>query len=188
MEYELETIFQFGERRASRAASDVIDLDHRAFFQYAMLGYSFDVPSNLRIQFEMDYASGDNNPYDQDNERFDSLFGPTTFEFGVVSLYDPFNRSNLFTPGIRVFADLRDDVSLMTSYRHFWLADPQDSWCRTGLRDRSGESGRYLGQHLQIRLRWDLIPGNLRIEAGGIYLDAENLSNKNPKFFYTGST
>ncbi len=188
IEYEIETIYQFGERRASSSASDITDLDHRAFFQYAMLGYSFDNPLNLRIQFEMDYASGDNNPYDQDNERFDSLFGPTTFEFGVVSLYDPFNRSNIFTPGIRLFADLRDDLSLMTSYRHFWLADPQDTWGRTGLRDRTGESGRYLGQHLQLRLRWDVIPGNLRIETGGIYLDATNLSDKNPKFFYIGST
>jgi len=187
-EYEFETIYQFGERRGSASANDITDLDHRAFFQYAMLGYSFDNPINLRIQFEMDYASGDNNPYDNDNERFDSLFGPTTFEFGVVSLYDPFNRSNIFTPGIRLFSDLLEDINLMASYRHFWLADPQDTWGRTKLRDKSGRSGRYLGQHLQLRLRWDVIPGNLRIETGGIYLDAKNLSDKNPRFFYAGAT
>ena len=187
-EFEIETIFQTGERRGSAAATDTTNLDHRAYFQYLMLGYTFDVPSNLRLQIEIDYASGDNDPFDQDTERFDSLFGPTTFEFAVVGLYDPFNRSNILTPGIRLFADFSPDVSLMASYRHWWLADARDSWGRTGLRDRSGQSGRYLGQHLQLRLRWDVIPGNFRIETGGVYLDSKNLSNKEPKYFYTSAT
>ena len=187
-EFEIETIFQTGKRRGSTAATDTTNLDHRAYFQYLMLGYTFDVPSNLRLQIELDYASGDNDPFDQNTERFDSLFGPTTFEFAVVGLYDPFNRSNILTPGIRLFADISTDVSLMASYRHWWLADAQDSWGRTGLRDRSGRSGRYLGQHLQLRLRWDVIPGNLRIETGGVYLDAKNLSSKEPKYFYTSAT
>jgi hypothetical protein len=187
-EFEIETIFQKGERHGSTASTDITKLDHRAYFQYLMLGYSFDVPSNLRLQFELDYASGDNNPFDQDNERFDSLFGPTTFEFAVVGLYDPFNRSNIVTPGVRLLADVTSDISLMASYRHWWLADAQDSWGRTGLRDKTGQSGRYLGQHLQLRLRWDVIPENLRIEAGGVYLDAKNLSEKEPKYFYTSAT
>ncbi len=187
-EFEIETIMQLGERRSSSAATDRIDLDNRAFFQYFMLGYSFDVPSNLRVLAEFNYASGDNNPYDQDSERFDSLFGPTTFEFAVFGLYDPFNRSNIITPGIRLFADVLDNVSLMASYRHFWLADSQDTWGRTGIRDKTGASGRYLGQHLQLRFRWDVIPGNLRIETGGVYLEAKNLSNNEPKYFYTSAT
>ena len=187
-EFEIETIFQYGKRRSSKSNSNTTNLDHRAFFQYLMLGYNFETLSNLRIQFEFDYASGDNNPYDKDNERFDSLFGPTTFEFAVVGLYDPFNRSNIATPGIRLFADILNDVSLMASYRHWWLADTQDTWGRTGIRDKTGKSGRYLGQHLQLRFRWDVIPGNLRIEAGGVYLEAKNLSDKTPKYFYTSAT
>jgi len=186
-DFEIESVIQTGERRASTSITDVTDLDHRAFFQYLVLGYSFDVPSRLRIMFEFDYASGDSDPSDQDNERFDSLFGPTTFEFGVVGLYNPFNRSNLITPGLRLTADLVENVSLMASYRHFWLAEDKDSWGRTGIRDVSGDSGSYLGQHLQLRLRWDVLPGNLRIETGAIFLQAKNLSDNNPTYFYAGT-
>lgn len=187
-DFEIETVIQNGQRRASTAATDLTDLDHRAFFQYLGIGYSFDVPSNLRLLLEFDYATGDEDPFDQDNERFDSLFGPTTFEFGVVGLYNPFNRSNLITPGLRITADLAESVGFMASYRHFWLAEKRDSWGRTGIRDRSGESGSYLGQHLQLRLRWDVIPGNLRIETGAILLQAKNLSDKSSEYFYTGAT
>ena len=187
-DFEIESVIQIGERRSSTATSNLNDLDHEAFFHYLSLGYSFDVPSNLRLLFEFDYASGDSDPSDQDYERFDSLFGPTTFEFGVVGLYNPFNRSNLMTPGLRLTADLHEDISLMASYRHFWLAEEKDSWGRTGIRDTSGDSGNYLGQHLQLRVRWDVIPGNLRIETGTIFLNAKNLSNKNTKYFYMGTT
>lgn len=186
--FEIESVVQNGERRASTAATDVSDLDHRAYFQYLMLGYSFDVPSRLRLMLEFDYASGDSDPFDQDNERFDSLFGPTTFEFGVVGLYNPFNRSNLMTPGLRLEANPMENVGVMASYRHFWLAEEKDSWGRTGLRDVTGDSGSYLGQHLQLRIRWDIFPGNLRIETGAILLQAKNLSDNNADYFYVGST
>jgi len=50
----------------------------------------------------------------------------------------------------------------------------QDTWGQAGIRDLTGKRCRYLGQHLQLRMRWDVIPGNLRIKAGGVYLDAKN--------------
>lgn len=185
---ELESVLQTGKRRASSNPLDTRDIDHQAFFQYAGLGYSFDNPLNLRVMFEFDYASGDADPFDGDNERFDSLFGPTTFEFGVVGLYNPFNRSNLVTPGLRLSADLSSRVDVLAVYRHFWLAEAKDSWGRTGIRDVSGQSGDYLGQHLQLRLRWDVIPGNMQVESGAIFLNAENLSDKNTEYFYAGTT
>ena len=187
-DYEIETTVQLGKVRGSRSAADTTDLDHRAFFQYLSLGYTFDNAINLRLLGEFDYAGGDDDPFDQDSGRFDSLFGPTTFEFGVVSIYDPFNRSNLITPGLRLFADLTATVDFMASYRHFWLASDTDTWGRTGIRDTSGDSGSYLGQHLELRVRWNVLPGNLRVDTGAIYLDARNLSNKNSRFFYTGAT
>lgn len=187
-DFEVESVVQTGERRSSTSPANTTDLDNRAFFQYLMLGYSFDVPSRLRVMLEFDYASGDSDPFDNDNERFDSLFGPTTFEFGVVGLYNPFNRSNLATPGLRVVLTPWENINLMASYRHFWLAEEKDSWGRTGIRDTSGDSGSYLGQHLQLRLRWDAIPGNLRIETGAIFLQARNLSDKNTEYVYAGTT
>lgn len=187
-DFELESVLQGGEARASASPADVTDLDHFAWFQYLSVGYSFIRADRLRVAFEFDYASGDESPFDDESGRFNSLFGPTTFEFGVVGLYNPFNRSNLITPGVSVTLDPHPRLNLMAFYRHFWLAEERDSWGRTGLRDVTGQSGDYLGQHLQLRLRWQAVPGNLMLETGAIFLNAESLSEKNTEYFYTGLT
>ena len=62
-----------------------------------------------------------------------------------------------------------------------------DSWGRTKLQDSSGDTKSYLGQHLELRARWDVVPGKLRIEFGGIFLQAENLSDNNSIFAYAGA-
>ncbi|MEQ8955321.1 MAG: alginate export family protein [Gammaproteobacteria bacterium] len=182
---EFESLFQFGENRASTSPAVVTDLDHRAFFQYAAVGYSFEGSLKLRAVFEFDYSSGDKDPFDQDYERFDSLFGVGTFEFGPTGMSGPpSNRSNIVSPGIRLFADPRSDLNLMAFYRHFWLAEKRDSWGRTGLRDTTGATDSYLGQQLELRVRWDVIPGNLRIETGALLLNSENFSEKNTRYGY----
>lgn len=184
-DFELESLLQLGDSRASSSATDSADLDHRAFFQYAAVGYSF--PNSLRAVLEIDYASGDEDPFDLDNGRFDSLFGVGTPEFGVVGMYQPFSRSNLVTPGIRLFADPRPDLNVMVSWRHFWLEEARDSWGKTRLRDVTGETGSYLGQHLEFRIRWDVIPGNLRLDTGAIFLNAEGLSDNNTRYGFLGA-
>lgn len=184
---EIESIFQAGTVRASANPTDRLDLDHQTFSQTVNLGYNFDTPSRLRAILEFNYASGDSDPNDEKNGRFDSLFGPTTFEFAPVALYNPFNRSNLITTGVRMTSSPWPNIGLMADYRHFWLAEKKDSWGRTGLRDVAGDSGRYLGQHLELRLRWSAAPGNIRIDSGLVFLDARNLSDVNSEFFYIGS-
>ena len=184
-DFELESLLQFGDSRASSSAADSSDLDHRAFFQYAAVGYSF--PNSLRAVLEIDYASGDEDPFDLENGRFDSLFGVGTPEFGVVGMYQPFSRSNIVTPGIRLFADPRPDLNVMVSWRHFWLEEARDTWGKTRLRDVTGETDSYLGQHLEFRVRWDVIPGNLRLDTGAIFLNAEGLSDKNTRYGFLGA-
>lgn len=183
----LESIFQSGKRRSSSNPTDTANLDHRAFFQRAELAYSFDVPSKLRAIFEFNYASGDKDPSDQDSGRFDSLFGVTAFEFGPVALYAPFNRSNMVSSGLRLTATPLSGVSLMADYRHFWLEERKDSWGRTGQRDVSGDTDSYLGQHLELRVRWTAAPGNVRVDSGLVFLDAENLASTQTEFFYIGT-
>lgn len=182
-----ESIFQTGERRASSSPLDTTDLDHRGFYQRAEVAYSFDTPSRLRAIFEFNYASGDDSPLDRDSGRFDTLFGVTAFEFGPVALYAPINRSNLVTPGLRLTATPWANVALMADYRHFWLAEARDSWGRTGQRDVTGDSGSYVGQHLELRVRWSVVPGNVRIDSGVIFLNAKNLVDRNSEFFYIGT-
>ena len=181
-----ESIFQTGERRASSNPLDTANLDHQAFYQRIELAYSFDTPSRLRAIFEFNYASGDESPLDSDSGRFDTIIGVTAFEFGPVSLYAPISRSNIITPGIRLTATPWTNVALMADYRHFWLAEAKDSWGRTGQRDVSGKSGDYMGQHLELRVRWSVVPGNVRLDSGLILLDSKDLIDEQSTFFYIG--
>lgn len=182
-----ESIFQTGSRRGSNNPTDRTKLDHSAFYQRAEIAYSFDMPSRLRAIFEFNYASGDESPIDNQSGRFDSLFGVTAFEFGPVALYAPFSRSNLVTPGIRFTAEPWRGINLMADYRHFWLAENKDSWGRTQQRDSSGNTDSYLGQHLELRVRWSAAPGNIRVDAGLVLLDAENLVDAQTEFVYLGT-
>ena len=185
IDFEIESLQQFGRSGIEVVGQSRPNLDHRAHFHYAAVGYSF--PNSLRAVVEIDYASGDAIVHDGENGRFDSLFGVTTFEFGMVGLYQPFSRSNLFTPGIRLFASPRRNLNVMVSYRHFWLAETYDTWGRTRRKGSSADEDNYLGQHLEYRIRWDVIPGNLQIDTGAVLLNANGLFEENTRYGYLGA-
>ncbi|MXX07779.1 MAG: hypothetical protein F4Z71_13560 [Gammaproteobacteria bacterium] len=189
IDFEIESMMQFGDSGIEIVGQSRPNLDHRAHFHYAAVGYSF--PNSLRAVLEFDYASGDAVSHDLENGRFDSLFGVTTFEFGVVGMYQPFSRSNLVTPGIRLFANPRPDLNVMVSYRHFWLAETYDIWGRTKRRYMGQvnvpDEDNYLGQHLEYRIRWDVIPGNLQLDTGAIFLKANGLFEENTRYGFIGA-
>ena len=54
----------------------------------------------------------------------------------------------------------------------YWLASSKDAWTTGGVRDVTGNSGSYLGSQQEIRIRWDVLPGSLRLESGMAYLVA----------------
>ena len=186
--FEVETAYQNGTRRGSSSPFDRIDLDHEAFYQYLMLGYSLPGLSRTRVMLEYSYASGDKNPFDTNSESFDTLFGVTTFEFGPTGIFGVVDRHNISTPGVRVVTYPKTGVEVMLSYRHFWLAESRDSFGRTGRQDASGRTDDYLGQHLEARVRWDVVPGNVRIESGGVWLHTQNLADENTLFAYAAAT
>ena len=94
-------MLQFGEARATNAATDQRDLDHFAHLQHAQVGYSFVAPWSPRVLAQFDYASGDEDPNDSDSGRFDTLFSARRFEFGPTGLWGAFSRANLVSPGVR---------------------------------------------------------------------------------------
>jgi hypothetical protein len=185
--FEVESAYQNGTRRASTSPLDRIDLDHEAFYQYLMFGYSLPGLSRTRVMFEYSYASGDESPFDANSETLDSLYGVSVFEFGPTGLYGVFNRQNISSPGVRVVTYPKTDVELMLSYRHFWLAEARDSLGRTGLRDPSGQTDTYVGQHLEARVRWNVLPGNLRLDSGAAWLRTENLADENTLYAYVSA-
>jgi hypothetical protein len=168
-DYQIEAAYQFGESRDSTDVNDREDLNHRAVFARAELGYSFDAKWSPRLVGEFDYASGDDDPNDGDNNRFDSLFGLRRFDFGPVGIYGPFSRANIVSPGMRLQMKPSTAVSAFVAHRGYWLASNKDAWVVARVQDPGGDSGTYLGQQLEGRIRWDIVPEIIRSEVGAAY-------------------
>jgi hypothetical protein len=177
-DYQLEAVHQSGESRASALA--LRDLDHRAYFVHAEIGYTFDRMWHPRIVFQYDWASGDDHPLDSDNERFTTLYGARRFDFGPTGIYGPFARANLSSPGIRLQLRPVPGISGFLAYRTYSLASDRDSWVPARLRDPTGRTDGYIGSQLEARLRWDVRPKRVRIETGLAYLFAGDFMDEAP--------
>ncbi len=165
-DYELETAFQFGESRSSTAAANTRDLDHFAHFHHLEVGYSFVAPWQPRVVAQYDYASGDDNPADGDYERYSTLYGARRFDFGPTGIYGPFARENLNTPGLRVRVKPAAKLSGFLAWRAYWLASDRDAWTAAGLVDPSGDTNSFIGHQVEMSVRYDAVPGNVRLEGG----------------------
>jgi hypothetical protein len=165
-DFELEGAFQFGRSRATTASADTIDLDHLAHMEHVAAGYTFDAPWKPRVVGQFDYVSGDGNPADGDNGRFDGLFGGNRFEHGPTGIFGEFGRVNMVSPGWRLVLKPARGWNVMFAHRGYWLASSSDGQGRSGLVDPGGGSGSYVGQQVEARLRWDVLPGNWRLETG----------------------
>ncbi len=179
-DYQIEAALQFGKSRASAAESDRDDLDHLAYFGRAELGYSFNSTWLPRLIAQFDYASGDDNPNDNDNNRFDSLFGVRRFDFGPLGIYGPFARANVISPGLRLELTPTHSTSIFIAHRGYWLASDKDAWTVARVRDPEGDSGHYVGQQTEVRFRWDIVPNSLRWELGAAYIFKGEFANNAP--------
>ncbi len=169
LDYEWESILQFGTSRATTAITDTRDLDHFAHFHHAEVGYTFHGHWSPRLILAYDYASGDSNPNDGTHGRFDPLFGATVFDFSPTGIHRPFVRSNITGPGVIFSIHPHKQVSTYIHYRAFWLASDTDVWAgNSGLQDPSGSSGSFLGQQWFLRAIWRALP-NVQLEGGIAY-------------------
>jgi len=171
--YQIESIFQFGESRSS--TSSTVDLDHFAYFNHFEIGYSFDAKWSPQLLFQYDYASGDDDPNDADNNRFDTLYGARRFDFGPTGIYGPFARSNISTPGIRLKFKPTSNIKSFIALRGYWLASDNDAWTTAGISNVAGQSDNYIGTQIEARVIWDVLPKNVRLEAGAAHLFAGDL-------------
>ncbi len=168
LDFELEMALQTGSSRTALTSRD--SLDHFAYFGHAALGYTFDLPWQPRLLAQYDYASGDEDPGDHYNGRFDALFGARRFDFGPTNIWGAFARANLNSPGFRVEIKPAQRVDGLFAYRAFWLAEKRDAWTAAGLQDPTGRSGNFLGHQLEISTRWQAIRELLALEAGWAHL------------------
>ena len=168
-DFSLEAIGQLGTVRATTNPSDGRNLSHQAWYQHLDVGYTFDMPWKPRFAVEYDYASGDKNPNDGRDQRFDTLYGARRFDYGPTGIYGAFARSNINTPGYRLGFSPLANVQTTISHRFFWLAQSKDAWTTANLQDKTGNTGNFVGQQLEITTRWD-VNSSLNLETGWTHL------------------
>ncbi len=167
---ELEVVAQWGTSRATRQPDDVQDLTHRAWFAHAALGYTWEVRWRPRLELLGDVATGDDDPKDRVQGRFDTLFGARRFELGPTGLFGAFARANIRSPGLRLQVSPLSAVKFTGAWRPFWLDAVGDAWGPSGARDLSGRSGRFVAHQIEARVQWHVLPGHLTLEAGAAHL------------------
>ncbi len=184
---ELEAAFQVGESSLSRAP-DAPRLDHRAGFVHAEIGYTFTDPLKTRISLQYDFASGDEDPTDGKNNRFDTLFGARRFDFGPTGIYGVFARTNISTPALRIGIAPSPKLTGFIRYRANYLAAARDSLPAIGVVDPSGAKGSFVGHQSEIRVRFNVIPGRIRLETGGAWLAKGRFLREAPNASPDGDT
>ncbi|EAQ99331.2 Domain protein of unknown function [Congregibacter litoralis KT71] len=167
-DFEFEAAYQWGESLPG-ALSTGDALDHRAWFTHVHAG--LDVGPGLNLRLGYDQATGDRDPLDGRNERFDRLYGARAFELGPSGIFGAAVRSNLRAPFLRAQWRATGSQRWLLAYRWLALDAPRDFFVTGARRDVSGESGREIGGQWELSWRWLPEQYAFSVEAGGAYLD-----------------
>jgi len=157
-DYSGEGVYQGG-----RYAGDAIN----AFGVAVTAGYNVPPPlldgAELRAGVEYDYGSGDSDPTDGKRETFDPIY-PFAHNFhGSADLFSWKNGQDLMVKGTVELPRWEDvnPIWFEAQYHWFWLAGERDGWFNAGLgqirRDPAGDSGRFVGNELDLHLKYTLV-------------------------------
>ena len=182
-DYEIEAIGQGGTIRRGLGAADPT-LKVRAHFLHAEAGYTWDRPWRPHVSAEFDLATGDKAG--GRFGRFDSLFGTRRGDLAPSGIYNAIGRANIVTPGLRLEVTPSPRWDGFVAVRGLWLEAREDAFSTTGVRDPAGASGRFAGRQLEGRVRYWLVPGKLRAEANGVWLDKARFLRRAPNAPPTG--
>lgn len=185
---ELEGAWQWGEARATTDPADTRDLDVTARLLHAQGSYTLARAWSPRLGLEYDYGSGDSSPTDGRWNRFDGLFGNRRVDVGPSGIYTALGRENIETLGVRLSLAPNARTDGFAVYRVVRLAAAADAFASTGVRDRTGRSGKDGGQQVDVRARVWLEPGLLRLETGATYLIAGSFLKHAPNATREGNT
>jgi hypothetical protein len=203
-DYDINYAKQWGHQdRKSSEGAIIAELDHEAYAYNAEIGYSFKHPWRPRFSAFYGFASGDNNPNDTKNQRFERLFGFAR----PWSNNDYIQMENISTPKVRLEFDpqlsFMQGLKVDTGFSWYRLDSATDRWnAGANLRDTTGNSGKDLGKEFDVRVRFP-INTQVAVNIGYAHFWAEDFiksstqisSNKNDPtradssdFFYTEVT
>ncbi len=168
---DLEAALRRGTRYASSAPGPARRLRVDASMLFVAAGYTFETAWSPRLALEYYYASGDDDPLDDEFNQHERLFGSRRTDLNNTSIHGPLTPANLSAPGLRleIRPDRRTDGWL--KYQAVSLASATDSWVVARLRDPTGRSGKFIGHAVDGRVRHWIVPGSWRLEVGGSLLE-----------------
>lgn len=180
VDLDLEAAWRFGRRRASSAIGDTTNLDVSAGMVFAAIGYTFQHDWKPRLALEYYWASGDNDPDDHRFDQYERLFGSRRTDLNNTSLHGPLTPANLQAPGMRLEVAPSPNWDGRLAWSAASLDSARDSWVIAGLRDESGQSGRFIGHTLDSRIRHRGLLDGLELELGASILMPGDFANNAP--------
>jgi len=153
IDYDLGAIYQFGHDNG---------LKKSAWSYLIEAGYTIKHDWKPRLSAFYGFVSGDRNPNDNTDNRFERFFGfarPWSPDDNLV-------MENVKAPKLVFDFSPHKDVSIDGGYSWFWLASDTDRFNNllsvstpTSLnRDATGQSGDFLGQSINARINYKLTP------------------------------
>lgn len=120
----------------------------------AEIGYTF-TSSKMKPRFSLFYgeASGDADPDDDENNRFERFYGfarPWSADDYIIP-------ENVMSPAVRFEFTVTKGVQMDGGYTWYWLQSATDRFnnllAGSNNRDKTGESGNYIGSGPNFRIR-----------------------------------
>lgn len=163
---DIEGAWRAGSRRETSEPKDTRDLDVSATVLFAALGYTFDNDLKLRLAAEYYWASGDEDPTDDNFDQHERLFGSRRTDLNNTSIHGPLTPANLNAPGFRIEIKPSYRFDARVAYSAAFLASATDAWVIAKLRDETGRSGDFVGHAIDGRARYWIKPETLVWEVG----------------------
>lgn len=172
-DYDVNFIKQWGDQDKIVAKKQV-DGRHDAYAYVAELGYTFKDSLKSRVSLNYGFASGDKNPNDLSNQRFERLFGFAR----PWSNNDYIQMENIAATKLHWELQPLANLKMDAGYSWYRLDSDTDAWnAGANLRDRTGRSGRDIGQEFDAKAIW-AINDKVRADVGYAYFMAGDFTEK----------
>lgn len=142
-DFDASLIHQFGKND---------ELDISAWGGTAEIGYRWQHSWQPRISAFWGFASGDRDPADDSDNRFERFYG-----FGRPwSANDSIVFENIIAPKLRIELAPHERLRVDFGYSWYRLASENDRFSGAKTIDSSGRSGAMIGHEFDIRARWEI--------------------------------
>ncbi|MFN2288897.1 MAG: alginate export family protein [Chromatocurvus sp.] len=181
LDFDIEGALRFGTRRASSAPNDTRDLDVFASMLLVRVGYTFDHRWSPNLALQYYWASGDEDPFDNNFDQYERLFGGRRTDLNNTSLHGPLTPANLSAPGLRLEMAPTAETTLRLTYSAASLASSTDAFLKGRQRDPQGQSGDFLGHAFDSRFTYELAEDRLELEWGASLFLHREFTRNNPQ-------